>query len=115
MQVANYGLGGQYSQHTDPHGYWDGRTSDPGYAQTGDRLLTIMVYLASVEAGGATSFPVTGNRIAAKSGDAAIWVRGPSLMRASAEIMIPSLPFSLQQLLDGQHIASLLSTMINNH
>ena len=75
MQVANYGLGGQYSQHTDPHGYWDGRTSDPGYAQTGDRLLTIMVYLASVEAGGATSFPVTGNRIAAKSGDAAIWVR----------------------------------------
>ena len=76
MQVANYGLGGQYSQHTDPHGYWDGRTSDPGYAQTGDRLLTIMVYLASVEAGGATSFPVTGNRIAAKSGDAAIWVRG---------------------------------------
>ena len=47
-QVANYGLGGQYSQHTDPHGYWDGRTTDPGYAQTGDRLLTIMVSLFSL-------------------------------------------------------------------
>ena len=47
LQVANYGLGGQYSQHTDPHGYWDGRTTDPGYAQNGDRLLTIMVYISS--------------------------------------------------------------------
>ena len=42
-------MGGQYSQHTDPHGYWDGLTTDPGYAQTGDRLLTIMVYLSSVD------------------------------------------------------------------
>ena len=75
LQVANYGLGGQYSQHTDPHGYFDGLTSDPGYAQNGDRLLTIMVYLSTVEAGGATSFPLTGNRIAAEKGDAAIWVR----------------------------------------
>merc|ERR1719195_1478689 len=49
FQVANYGLGGQYSQHTDPHGYWDGLTKDPGYAQTGDRLITIMVFLPSAD------------------------------------------------------------------
>lgn len=47
-QVANYGLGGQYSQHTDPHGYWEGKSADPTHQQTGDRLMTIMVYLTQV-------------------------------------------------------------------
>ena len=28
FQVANYGLGGQYETHTDPHGYWEGRAGN---------------------------------------------------------------------------------------
>ena len=41
---------------------------------TGDRLATMMVYLDSVEAGGATAFPNTGTRISVKKGDAAFWI-----------------------------------------
>ena len=33
-----------------------------------------MVYLDSVEAGGATAFPNTGTRISVKKGDAAFWI-----------------------------------------
>jgi hypothetical protein len=59
FQVANYGLGGQYSQHLDPHGVWEGRcracaavkhcrAQNPQQKQSGDRLLTVMVYLSQV-------------------------------------------------------------------
>jgi len=74
FQIANYGLGGQYSQHLDPHGHWEGKSSHPIHSLTGDRLATIMVYLTNVEAGGATAFPNTGNRIPASRGDAAFWI-----------------------------------------
>ena len=62
MQVANYGLGGQYDTHIDPHGYWEGRAGNRQFEVTGDRLATIMVYLQSIQAGGATAFPNTGLR-----------------------------------------------------
>merc|ERR1711892_198490 len=74
FQIANYGLGGQYSQHLDPHGHWEGKSTHPIHSLTGDRLATIMVYLTDVEAGGATAFPNTGNRIPASRGDAAFWI-----------------------------------------
>lgn len=68
VQVANYGLGGQYSTHLDPHGYWDGNKGAHLHSQIGDRLATIMVYLADVKAGGATAFPNTGVRVRAVAG-----------------------------------------------
>lgn len=74
FQIANYGLGGQYSQHLDPHGHWEGKSTHPIHSVTGDRVSTIMVYLADVKAGGATAFPNTGNRISVKKGDAAFWI-----------------------------------------
>ena len=49
--MANYGLGGQYSQHLDPHGHWEGRVNQLT-PFTGDRLMTVMVYLSQVGDGG---------------------------------------------------------------
>ena len=49
-QVANYGLGGQYSTHCDPHDLY-GKTT-PHYVMTGDRFATFMTYLSDVQAGG---------------------------------------------------------------
>ena len=75
FQIANYGLGGQYSSHLDPHNYWEG--AGPEKSQLGilgDRLATIMVYLEEVAAGGATAFSNTGIRIPVKKGDAAFWI-----------------------------------------
>ena len=75
FQVANYGLGGQYQTHSDPHGYWEGkRGAQHLFELTGDRLATIMVYLESVAAGGATAFPNTGIRVPVSKGDAAFWI-----------------------------------------
>ena len=75
FQVANYGLGGQYQTHSDPHGYWEGKQGAQQLFQlTGDRLATIMVYLESVAAGGATAFPNTGIRVPVSKGDAAFWI-----------------------------------------
>ena len=74
FQVANYGLGGQYTVHMDPHGYWEGRSSHPVHSVTGDRIATIMVYLESVEAGGATAFPSVGLRVPVTKGTAAFWI-----------------------------------------
>ena len=41
---------------------------------TGDRLATVMVYLESVAAGGATAFPNTGVMVPVTRGAAAFWV-----------------------------------------
>ena len=50
-QIANYGIGGVYNQHPDPHGYHQ-RTVQPeegGEAHVrGDRLATAMGYLSHV-------------------------------------------------------------------
>ncbi|KAM4846540.1 prolyl 4-hydroxylase subunit alpha-3 isoform 2-T2 [Thomomys bottae] len=53
LQVVNYGIGGHY----DPH--FDHATSprSPLYRmKSGNRVATFMIYLSSVEAGGATAF-----------------------------------------------------------
>ncbi|XP_046805688.1 prolyl 4-hydroxylase subunit alpha-1 [Lucilia cuprina] len=51
MQVANYGIGGQYESHHDYLG------SDYKSGFVGDRISTNMFYLADVEEGGYTVFP----------------------------------------------------------
>ena len=51
-QVANYGIGGQYSTHTDPHGLYEENKKD--YTLNGDRFATFMTYISDVPAGGNT-------------------------------------------------------------
>lgn len=74
FQVANYGLGGQYDTHIDPHGYWEGRTGNRQFQILGDRLATLMVYLQEVQAGGATAFPNTGLRSGSNTPDSLFYL-----------------------------------------
>ena len=69
-QVANYGIGGQYSRHYDAvgEGYLE-----PGFENEGTRVQTFMAYLSNVEAGGATAFPLLGLAVWPKKGDAITW------------------------------------------
>ena len=59
FQVANYGIGGQYSKHWDAVGE-GGPNIHKGFENDGDRIQTFMAYLSDVEAGGATAFPMLG-------------------------------------------------------
>eukprot|EP00073_Rattus_norvegicus_P034015 XP_008757983.1 PREDICTED: prolyl 4-hydroxylase subunit alpha-3 isoform X1 [Rattus norvegicus] len=53
LQVVNYGIGGHYEPHFD-HAT---SPSSPLYKmKSGNRVATLMIYLSSVEAGGATAF-----------------------------------------------------------
>ncbi|XP_060223635.1 prolyl 4-hydroxylase subunit alpha-3 isoform X2 [Meriones unguiculatus] len=53
LQVVNYGIGGHYEPHFD-HAT---SPSSPLYTmKSGNRVATLMIYLSSVEAGGATAF-----------------------------------------------------------
>ena len=80
-QVANYGLGGQYTPHPDAIGYHNPSKEGQGssnkntkyYSLVGDRLATFMVYLSNVDFGGGTVFPLinVGNR--ASAGSALFW------------------------------------------
>ncbi|XP_019384113.1 PREDICTED: prolyl 4-hydroxylase subunit alpha-3 [Crocodylus porosus] len=53
LQVVNYGIGGQYEPHFD---HATSRKSPLYRMKSGNRIATIMIYLSSVEAGGATAF-----------------------------------------------------------
>ncbi|KAM7360660.1 prolyl-4-hydroxylase-alpha SG2 isoform 2-T2 [Cochliomyia hominivorax] len=54
MQVANYGIGGQYESHYDYLSHFLNKT-DTDFV--GDRISTNMFYLSDVEEGGYTVFP----------------------------------------------------------
>ena len=71
FQVANYGIGGQYTKHWDAAG--EGGPIHEGFDEEGDRIQTFMAYLSDVEAGGATAFPMLGMSIWPKKGDAITW------------------------------------------
>ena len=70
-QVANYGIGGQYSKHYDSVG--EGGPVSEGFEDSGPRIQTVMAYLSDVEAGGATAFPLLGLAVWPKKGDAITW------------------------------------------
>uniref|UniRef100_A0A8C1W8Q6 procollagen-proline 4-dioxygenase n=1 Tax=Cyprinus carpio TaxID=7962 RepID=A0A8C1W8Q6_CYPCA len=58
LQVANYGVGGQYEPHFD-----FGRKDEPDAFKalgTGNRIATWLFYMSDVTAGGATVFPEVG-------------------------------------------------------
>ncbi|XP_048590324.1 prolyl 4-hydroxylase subunit alpha-1 isoform X4 [Nematostella vectensis] len=69
LQIANYGMGGQYEQHTD-HGEPDSPlANDP----LGNRIATLLIYLNDVALGGATVFLKAGVHVPPTKGDAVFW------------------------------------------
>ncbi|XP_040218229.1 prolyl 4-hydroxylase subunit alpha-1 isoform X2 [Rana temporaria] len=71
LQVANYGVGGQYEPHFD-----FGRKDEPDAFKelgTGNRIATWLFYMSDVEAGGATVFPEVGAAVYPKKGTAVFW------------------------------------------
>uniref|UniRef100_A0A669BRG2 procollagen-proline 4-dioxygenase n=1 Tax=Oreochromis niloticus TaxID=8128 RepID=A0A669BRG2_ORENI len=71
LQVANYGLGGQYEPHFD-----FGRKDEPDAFEelgTGNRIATWLLYMTDVQAGGATVFTDIGAAVKPKKGTAVFW------------------------------------------
>ncbi|XP_071987070.1 prolyl 4-hydroxylase subunit alpha-1 isoform X3 [Engystomops pustulosus] len=71
LQVANYGVGGQYEPHFD-----FGRKDEPDAFKelgTGNRIATWLFYMSDVPAGGATVFPEVGAAVYPKKGTAVFW------------------------------------------
>ncbi|KAM9846532.1 prolyl 4-hydroxylase subunit alpha-2 isoform 3-T3 [Aulostomus maculatus] len=69
LQVANYGVGGQYEPHYD----FSRRPFDSNLKLDGNRLATFLNYMSDVEAGGATVFPDFGASIWPRKGTAVFW------------------------------------------
>ncbi|XP_062341463.1 prolyl 4-hydroxylase subunit alpha-2-like isoform X2 [Osmerus eperlanus] len=69
LQVANYGVGGQYEPHYD----FSRRPFDSNLQVDGNRLATFLNYMTDVEAGGATVFPDFGAVIWPRRGTAVFW------------------------------------------
>uniref|UniRef100_A0A674P148 procollagen-proline 4-dioxygenase n=1 Tax=Takifugu rubripes TaxID=31033 RepID=A0A674P148_TAKRU len=71
LQVANYGVGGQYEPHYD-----FGRKDEPDAFKelgTGNRIATWLLYMSEVQAGGATVFTDIGASVSPKKGSAVFW------------------------------------------
>nr|XP_020515530.2 prolyl 4-hydroxylase subunit alpha-1-like isoform X1 [Labrus bergylta] len=71
LQVANYGVGGQYEPHFDFV-----RKDEPDAFKelgTGNRIATWLLYMSDVSAGGATVFTDVGAAIVPKKGTAVFW------------------------------------------
>ncbi|XP_048459724.1 prolyl 4-hydroxylase subunit alpha-2-like isoform X1 [Rhincodon typus] len=71
LQVANYGVGGQYEPHFD----FSRKEEHDAFKElgTGNRLATVLNYMSDVPAGGATVFPDFGAAIYPKKGTAVFW------------------------------------------
>ncbi|XP_072120170.1 prolyl 4-hydroxylase subunit alpha-2-like isoform X1 [Mobula birostris] len=71
LQVANYGVGGQYEPHFD----FSRKEEQDAFKElgTGNRLATFLNYMSDVTAGGATVFPDFGAAIYPKKGTAVFW------------------------------------------
>uniref|UniRef100_A0A672RS00 Prolyl 4-hydroxylase subunit alpha-1 n=2 Tax=Sinocyclocheilus grahami TaxID=75366 RepID=A0A672RS00_SINGR len=71
LQVANYGVGGQYEPHFD-----FGRKDEPDAFKelgTGNRIATWLIYMSDVAAGGTTVFPEVGATVKPMKGTAVFW------------------------------------------
>lgn len=68
LQVANYGIGGQYEPHYDFK-----ETNDSDDITRGNRIATILIYMTDVEVGGATVFPHAGASLQPRKGSAVLW------------------------------------------
>ncbi len=72
FQLVNYGLGGQYEMHYDFE-YVEKPIVYDYLKGSGDRVVTFMLYLTQVEAGGGTVFPHLNIRIPPIKNGAAFW------------------------------------------
>nr|XP_033798197.1 prolyl 4-hydroxylase subunit alpha-1-like [Geotrypetes seraphini] len=71
LQIANYGVGGQYEPHFD-----FGRKDEPDAFKelgTGNRIATWLFYMSDVAAGGATVFPEVGAAVWPRKGTSVFW------------------------------------------
>ncbi|XP_067279204.1 prolyl 4-hydroxylase subunit alpha-2 [Pseudorasbora parva] len=68
LQIANYGIGGQYEPHYDSK-----LTNDSDFQLRGGRISTVLIYMSDVDVGGATVFPVIGAALQPKRGTAVLW------------------------------------------
>nr|XP_023866416.1 prolyl 4-hydroxylase subunit alpha-2-like [Salvelinus alpinus] len=68
LQVANYGIGGQYEPHFD-----NKLTNDTDYMTRGGRIATILIYMSDVAVGGSTVFPDIGAALRPYKGSAVLW------------------------------------------
>ena len=75
-QLMNYGIGGWIGPHVDSDGsgFATDYDKNPELARYGgERLMTFMVYLTTVAAGGNTVFPLLGLSVPPRRGDALFW------------------------------------------
>ncbi|XP_063058193.1 prolyl 4-hydroxylase subunit alpha-2-like [Engraulis encrasicolus] len=68
LQVANYGIGGQYEPHFDSR-----LANDTDLVLKGNRIATILIYMSDVRLGGATVFPDAGAALKPQKGSAVVW------------------------------------------
>ncbi|KAK2873168.1 hypothetical protein Q8A67_023065 [Cirrhinus molitorella] len=68
LQIANYGIGGQYEPHYDSK-----LTNDSDFQLRGGRIATVLIYMSDVDIGGATVFPGVGAALQPKRGTAVLW------------------------------------------
>ncbi|XP_062868193.1 prolyl 4-hydroxylase subunit alpha-1 [Trichomycterus rosablanca] len=68
LQIANYGIGGQYEPHYDA-----ALINDSYFERSGKRIATVLIYMSDVEVGGSTVFPYIGAALRPKLGSAVIW------------------------------------------
>ncbi|XP_076835656.1 prolyl 4-hydroxylase subunit alpha-1 [Brachyhypopomus gauderio] len=68
LQIANYGIGGQYEPHYD-----SALVNDSYVELQGRRIATVLVYMSDVEVGGSTVFPSVGAALRPKMGSAVVW------------------------------------------
>ncbi|KAH7944323.1 hypothetical protein HPB52_018273 [Rhipicephalus sanguineus] len=70
-QVSNYGLAGHYTPHLDASEF--DTVASQYELENGNRLATVLMYLSSVAAGGATAFVELGVAVKPRVGDALFW------------------------------------------
>ena len=72
-QVVSYGTGGHYEPHVDYFGTLADSKWNDLYANYGDRMATLLLYLNAVKSGGATVFPHLGISLWPQKGSAVFW------------------------------------------
>ncbi|XP_077512862.1 prolyl 4-hydroxylase subunit alpha-1-like [Amblyomma americanum] len=70
-QVANYGLAGHYTPHTDGMSF--DKIADRVDRRDGNRLATMLMYLSDVQSGGATAFVRLAVAVKPRAGAALFW------------------------------------------